>query len=184
MTKKVFSYAFLLGAVVLLISGGIFFGLQYRQTMDDAYETLRGEASYVERGVKIGGIEYLKSLDSTNRITWIGADGSVLYDSEYPDLTANQGDFKEVRQALETGSGSGTRRSSSGRTQTMYYGLLCDDGRVIRLSRPVSAVRHAFAVVSFMISVTILVLILTSRKNRPEDQPPASLGLSYFREER
>ena len=26
MTKKVFSYAFLLGAVVLLISGGIFFG--------------------------------------------------------------------------------------------------------------------------------------------------------------
>lgn len=32
--------------------------------------------------------------------------------------------------------------------------------------------------------VTILVLILTSRKNRPEDQPPASLGLSYFREER
>ena len=68
MAKKVFSYAFLLGAVVLLISGGIFFGLQYRQTMDDAYETLRGEASYVESGVKIGGIEYLKSLDSTNRI--------------------------------------------------------------------------------------------------------------------
>ena len=32
--------------------------------------------------------------------------------------------------------------------------------------------------------VTILVLIFTSRKNRPEDQPPASLGLSYFREER
>ena len=32
--------------------------------------------------------------------------------------------------------------------------------------------------------VTILVLIITSRKNRPEDQPPASLGLSYFREER
>lgn len=33
-------------------------------------------------------------------------------------------------------------------------------------------------------AVTILVLIFTSRKNRPEDQPPASLGLSYFREER
>lgn len=32
--------------------------------------------------------------------------------------------------------------------------------------------------------VTILVLIMTSRRNRPEDQPPASLGLSYFREER
>ncbi len=33
-------------------------------------------------------------------------------------------------------------------------------------------------------AVTILVLILTSIRNRRENQPPASLGLSYFREER
>ena len=116
----------------------------------------------MKSGVMIGGIEYLESLDTKNRITWIGSDGSVLYDSEYPDLTANQGDYKEVRQALETGSGSGIRRSSSGRTQTMYYGLRCEDGTVVRLSRPISAVRHAFAVVSLMISVTVLVLILIS----------------------
>lgn len=32
--------------------------------------------------------------------------------------------------------------------------------------------------------VTIVVLIVTSKRNKPEDQPPASLGLSYFREER
>jgi simple sugar transport system permease protein len=32
--------------------------------------------------------------------------------------------------------------------------------------------------------VTILVLILTSRRNRVENQPPASLGKAYFREER
>lgn len=32
--------------------------------------------------------------------------------------------------------------------------------------------------------VTIVVLIITSKRNKPENQPPASLGLSYFREER
>ena len=32
--------------------------------------------------------------------------------------------------------------------------------------------------------VTIIVLIVTSRRNKPENQPPESLGLSYFREER
>ncbi len=32
--------------------------------------------------------------------------------------------------------------------------------------------------------VTILVLIVTSTRNKKENQPPASLGLSYFREER
>jgi len=32
--------------------------------------------------------------------------------------------------------------------------------------------------------VTILVLIVTSMRNRRENQPPQSLGLSYFREDR
>lgn len=32
--------------------------------------------------------------------------------------------------------------------------------------------------------VTIVVLIITSKRNKPENQPPASLGMSYFREER
>lgn len=32
--------------------------------------------------------------------------------------------------------------------------------------------------------VTLLVLIITSMRNKRENQPPASLGLSYFREER
>ena len=32
--------------------------------------------------------------------------------------------------------------------------------------------------------VTILVLIITSIKNKRENQPPAHLGLNYFREDR
>ncbi len=32
--------------------------------------------------------------------------------------------------------------------------------------------------------VTIIILIATSRRNKPEEQPPQSLGLPYFREER
>ena len=32
--------------------------------------------------------------------------------------------------------------------------------------------------------VTIIVLIITSLRNKRENQPPASLGLAYFREER
>ena len=32
--------------------------------------------------------------------------------------------------------------------------------------------------------VTVIVLIVTSVRNKRENQPPASLGLPYFREER
>ena len=32
--------------------------------------------------------------------------------------------------------------------------------------------------------VTIVVLVISSMRDKRENQPPASLGLSYFREER
>ena len=32
--------------------------------------------------------------------------------------------------------------------------------------------------------VTLLVLIITSKRNKPENQPPESLGRAFFREER
>ena len=41
MTKKIFVYSFLVGALALLLCTGLFFGLQYRQTLDKALLTLR-----------------------------------------------------------------------------------------------------------------------------------------------
>ena len=37
---------------------------------------------------------------------------------------------------------------------------------------------------TMILIMTLLVLILVSLRKKREDQPPASLGLSYFREER
>ena len=152
----------MLGASVLMISTFIFFGLQYSLRLDEVYEALQGEASYAASGLKAGGIEFLYSLDSTNRVTWIASDGSILYDSMYPDLKTNQGEFNEVRQALEKGNGQGVRRSSSDGAQTMYYAFLCEDGTVLRLSRPLSAVRYAFVVVSPILSVILLIMIVSA----------------------
>lgn len=42
--------------------------------------------------------------------------------------------------------------------------------------------RELYKMIPFVI--TLLVLVITSMKNKRENQPPASLGLSYFREER
>jgi simple sugar transport system permease protein len=44
------------------------------------------------------------------------------------------------------------------------------------------AVKELFKMLPYI--VTTVVLIATSMRNRREDQPTASLGLSYFREER
>ena len=44
------------------------------------------------------------------------------------------------------------------------------------------AVKELYKMLPYI--VTIVVLIITSMRNKRESQPPASLGLPYFREER
>ena len=44
------------------------------------------------------------------------------------------------------------------------------------------AVKELYKMIPYVI--TILVLIITSVRSKRENQPPASLGLPYFREER
>ena len=44
------------------------------------------------------------------------------------------------------------------------------------------AVKELYKMIPYV--VTIIVLIITSMRNKRESQPPASLGLPYFREER
>ena len=161
MTKTIFKSVFAVGISVMLLCAVLFFGLQYREIYDETYAALQQEAVYAENGLRIGGKSYLESLGSVNRITWIAADGAVLYDNEFPGETANQADCPEVRDALAAGEGKGSRKSESSGESTMYYALRCEDGSVLRLSRPLSAVRTAAAAVSPVLWVTVLVLMIS-----------------------
>ena len=161
MTKTIFRNTFLVGILVLAICSLMFFGLQYTQTIDETYDALSQETSYAITGMELSGMEFLEGLDDTNRVTWIDSDGSVLYDSEYDDLTSNQSSNAEVREAFENGEGQETRRSDSSGKQTMYYARLLGDGTVLRLSRPVAVVMYALIAVSPVLWVFVLVLIIS-----------------------
>ena len=69
------------------------------------------------------------------RLTLIEPDGTVVYDSRHDaDQLGNHADRPEVRDALEGGTGSSVR-SSSTLSQVLLYGAQrLDDGRVLRLS--------------------------------------------------
>ena len=161
MTRTVFRSCFLMGVIVLLLCVLLFFGLQYRQVMDETYAALQQEAVYAEHGLMISGQPYLETLDKVNRITWITAEGDVIYDSVFSLPIANQLHCREVSAALETGEGQGIRKSESSGEETMYYALVCEDGSILRLSRPLSAVRYAFVAVSPVLWVLVLVLLIS-----------------------
>ena len=160
MTRKIFRYSFLTGILSLLLCAALFFGLQYRQILDRAYLTLQQETAYVSRGISGSGRDYLEDLKSDKRITWIAADGSVLYDSQTEGLP-NQGDLSEVRTALERGAGQATRESGSLGVQMMYYAQRLPDGTVVRLSNPVSVVRSALISVSPVLWALLFVLSIS-----------------------
>lgn len=162
MIKTIFKSVFAVGLSVLLLCAVLFFALQYRQTYDETYTALQQEAVYAESGLEIGGEDYLETLGSINRITWIAADGSVLYDNVFKGDIANQSGCPEVRDAIASGAGRGVRKSESSGENTMYYALKCDDGTVLRLSRPLSAVQSAMAAVSPVLWVIVLVVMISA----------------------
>lgn len=162
MTRTIFRSSFLLGIAVLILCSMLFFGLQYRQTLDEAYAALQQEAVYAKNGLMLDGQKYLESLDEVNRITWITKGGEVLYDSAFPLPIGNQLHCAEVSSALKNGEGQGIRRSESSGVQTMYYALVCNDGSILRLSRPLSAVRYALIAVSPILWVLLLVLLISA----------------------
>ena len=163
MTRKIFVGVFLMGIVVLLICAFIFFGLQYAQTIDENRDSLRGEAHFAMAGLGMAGEEYLKALDvGESRITWIGGDGAILYDSQSTRFTDNQMEEPEIRDAVEKGEGSVIRDSTSLGGSAMFYAVRCPDGSILRLARPVSVAAHAFSSVLPVLWVLVLVLLVSS----------------------
>ena len=182
MTRRIFSYSFLTGALALLLCAGLIFGLQYRKSLDEANTTLRQETAYVARGIALGGVDYLEDLPEEKRVTWMQADGSVIYDSQNLSLP-NQSGYAEVRDALENGSGQAIRKSGSQSVSTMYYAQRMEDGTVLRLSLPLSAVRAALSIVSPILWVFVLVLtlsgVLAFRASRQIVEPINALDLDH-----
>lgn len=161
MTRKIFRTTFATGAAILLACTVLFLFLQYEEAVEENYDALKGEAAYVVHGMAIGDMEYLQNLEPINRVTWIGEDGEVIYDSDYPIPVANQMEFSEVQGAMETGTGRAIRRSDTGGTSVVYYAVRCDDGTILRLSRPLSMLEGAVIAMIPVICGLILVLMLS-----------------------
>ena len=69
------------------------------------------------------------------RVTWIDADGTVLYDEDLDsEKMSNHGDRPEFKEALENGEGQSVRHSETMNMNTYYYALRLKNGTVLRVS--------------------------------------------------
>lgn len=163
MTAKIFRNAFLIGFTVLLACILLFFFIMYSNYQAQAFDNLAIEAEHISEGMQIcGGESYLSAVQSGERITWIAADGSVLYDNTADSSTMeNHLQRPEVAEAFETGSGRSDRYSSTILEKNNYYALLLKDGTVLRVAgKQTSLAAMALMLVQPSLWIVVLVLVL------------------------
>ncbi len=186
MTKKIFQSILLVAGCVLLASLLIIMGFLYDYFGGVEENQLRDELSLAAAAVEDGGTDYLSQLTADRcRLTWIAADGSVLYDTKAnAESLENHASRAEVSQALATGTGESTRYSSTLMEKTMYYAQRLDDGTVLRISISRATVGMiAVGMIQPLLIVLIVALILSGllarRLSRRIVDPLNSLDLEH-----
>lgn len=186
MTKKIFQSILLVAGCVLLASLLIIMGFLYDYFGGVEENQLRDELSLAAAAVEDGGTDYLSRLTADRcRLTWIAADGSVLYDTKTnAESLENHASRAEVSQALATGTGESTRYSSTLMEKTMYYAQRLDDGTVLRISISRATVGMiAVGMIQPLLIVLIVALILSGllarRLSRRIVAPLNSLDLEH-----
>ena len=136
MTSKIFRSTVFVAVVVLLCSLGIVIGVLYNHFTDVQVEQLKDELSLAVTGTEQYGNAFLENVEADRfRVTWIDADGTVLFDTQVDQTTMeNHADREEIQEAFETGSGSAVRNSSTLTEQTYYEARRLTDGTVLRIS--------------------------------------------------
>ncbi len=162
MTKRIFKSIFIVALVVFLASVALIMGVLYEYYANQYSMQLKNESTYIIQGMSDSGVAYLEEIENrlneSTRITWIDADGTVLYDNfADPTTMENHSDRKEVQEALTSGEGESTRYSETIAEKTIYYAVKLSDGTVLRIS---STKHSAFSLVFEMLKPLILILII------------------------
>lgn len=186
MTNKIFRATVLVAVIVLLCSLGVIMGVLYKHFTKVQVEQLKDELSLAVTGTEQYGNAFLENVEADRfRVTWIDADGTVLFDTQVnlADME-NHADREEICQALETGTGSAVRASSTLTEQTFYEAQRLDDGTVLRISASQKAawflmIGMLWPVILIAALAIILSALLARRMAKKIVQPLNTLDLEH-----
>lgn len=186
MSKKIFRSIIAVTIIVLLTSFIFTSGFLYDYFNKSQVSRLKEELSLASAGVEHLGASYFDNYDSdTFRFTLISNDGNVLYDSKVKNADMeNHLDRKEIEDALQNGSGSSSRYSTTLTERTFYEAVLLSDGTVLRISTTQVTIATLFIAMSPMICAIILfsiiiAVVLSQKMSKSIVKPLEELDLEY-----
>lgn len=159
MTNKILRSILTVAIIVLSASLAISTSVLYQYFGNMQQAQLRDELYLAANATESLGERYLAQIGSERyRMTWIAADGTVLFDNRAEAASMeNHADREEIRQAQLSGSGSSTRRSDTLIEQTIYEAVRLSDGSILRISADRAT---ALVLVLEMLKPIALILLL------------------------
>ena len=158
MTGKIIRSLFSLALLVLVAGACLFSGILYSYYEKQSFASLSQEAEQLQQSLDYIAPEQMRSTD---RITLIAPDGTVLFDSVAKAAgMENHLNREEVAQALREGRGKSSHYSNTVLKKNLYYALRLRDGNVLRLSREQSSLGAMLLNMAWPIAATVAGLLL------------------------
>lgn len=136
MKKRVFLTVFGTSLITVLVSVMLLVGVTYQYIHEETKHQMSAQLDYLAEMVESQGEDYLRDLDDSRyRITWIAADGTVLFDN-WSDISKmeNHSKRQEFIEAQKNGMAEVERHSETMTERLIYAAKLLDDRSVLRLS--------------------------------------------------
>lgn len=176
MRKKI--YRRLMGTATLailstvLLTVAVCYNLLKNQVMEDLQIYTRTVSHMLENGIQTGNVESAGKELLLNweeelkrdkiRITLVGKDGSVLYDTLAAESEMeNHKERPEISQAFTSGEGKEIRRSATLDKNTYYYAIRLSDGSVLRAAKDADSIYMLFEfAVPYLLGIAVVLLIV------------------------
>lgn len=136
MTKRIYKAICTAALAVFVVTMLLIMGVLYNYFSSVQQNQLRSETALAVQGAEGMGMAYFDGLNPSDyRVTWIAANGKVLYDSASDtEAMENHLQRQEIQDALATGYGESARYSPTMMKQYLYAAQKLSDGTVLRLS--------------------------------------------------
>lgn len=159
MNKKIFLSSCLVAFTVLIISLAMSTGVLFNQFEKQVEQELKEESELIASVIEDAGVENIADYDfGSRRVTVIGKDGGVIFDSQADaSKMGNHADREEFKEAVLYGTGMSSRYSDTLTQKNIYYAVKLSDGSVLRLSSPHSTI---FSIISDLIGPICLIVLL------------------------
>lgn len=184
MKKSIFRSICLTVISVLSVVLVLITGVLYNYFSSVQRSGMRMQTDLIAKAVEDEGASFFDQLEEENyRITYIGPDGSVVYDSqEGTDQMENHLDREEVIEALRYGYGESYRYSDTLLEKRNYSAKKLHDGSIIRLSSGhLTLLSLLLTMLPYVFGISIaavaLSMLLASRLSRNIVKPLNELDL-------